>query len=502
MRRCFRGVLAAVLLSTVWAASAQAEDLLLHGTIAPEQSDSYVMVPFEVPPDVRQMDISFSYQGRHDYATLDLGIEDPQRFRGWSGGNKDAFSIGVQDATRSYLPGPLPAGSWHLIIGVAWLSKGHSSSYEARIHLVRNHETSSVEFAKAPLATGARWYRGDLHLHTAHSDGSCASQSGKTVPCPMFVSVEEAARHGLDFLAITDHNTASHYDEERELQPYFDKLLLIPGREMTTYSGHANIWGTTEVVDFRTGDAARPSKNAMLKQARDLDAVVSINHPVGPDDERCIGCGWIVGDTDMHLVSAIEVANGPSDHAGAYFRAPDIAFWDDQLRRGFHLTAVGGSDTHQPDLDTIGLPTTVVFAEELSVASILNGIRAGHVFIDLTGSRTLPAQQQRLLELTGSSGTGHATMGDILAVHSRESIVITAHVAGSYGSSLRMFVDGAPEALLPDSTVTSMEQTKTLSLSPTGLAAGKPHWIRAEVHGPDGSLQLLSNPIYLEVDSH
>jgi predicted metal-dependent phosphoesterase TrpH len=44
----------------------------------------------------------------------------------------------------------------------------------------------------------------------------------------MFVSEEEAARHGLDFLAITDHNTTSHYDEERELQPYFDKLLLIP----------------------------------------------------------------------------------------------------------------------------------------------------------------------------------------------------------------------------------------------------------------------------------
>jgi hypothetical protein len=65
-----------------------------------------------------------------------------------------------------------------------------------------------------------------------------------------------------------------------------------------------------------------------------------------------------------------------------------------------------------------------------------------------------------------------------------------------------MFVDGAPERLLPDSIITSMEQTKTVSWSPRGLAAGKPHWIRAEVHGPDGSLQLLSNPIYLEVDSY
>jgi hypothetical protein len=502
MLRWFQAAMTAVLLSAVCSASGQTQDLLLHGTIAPEQSDSYVMVPFDVPPDLRQIDVSFSYQGRHNYATLDLGLEDPQRFRGWSGGNKNAFSVGLADATPSYLPGPLPAGRWQLIIGVASLAKGHSSSYEARIHFVRDRDSSSVSFAAAPLATGARWYRGDLHVHTAHSDGSCASQSGKSVPCPLFVSVEEAARHGLDFLAITDHNTTSHYDEERELQPYFDKLLLIPGREMTTYSGHANIWGTTEFVDFRTGDAARPSKNSMLAQARDLGAVVSINHPVGPDDERCIGCGWIVGDTDMHLVSAIEVANGPSDHPGAYFRAPDIAFWDDQLRRGFHITAVGGSDTHQPDLDTIGLPTTVVFAQELTVASILNGIRAGHVFIDLTGSRSLPRQEQRLLELTGSSGAEHATMGDTLKVHSREPVIINTHIAGSYGSSLRLFVDGAPVAQLPDSAVTSMEQTKALSWTPSGLAADKPHWIRAEVHGPDGSLQLLSNPIYLEMDSH
>jgi hypothetical protein len=502
MLRWFHCALAGVILSASCSALDQTQDLVLHGTIAPEQSDSYVMVPFDVPPDVGQIDVSFSYQGRHDYATLDLGLEDPQRFRGWSGGNKDTFSVGIADATPSYLPGPLPAGSWHLIIGVAWLTKGHSSSYEAHIHFISNRDSNSVAFATLPLATGERWYRGDLHLHTAHSDGSCASQSGKSVPCPLFVSVEEAARHGLDFLAITDHNTTSHYNEEREMQPYFDKLLLIPGREMTTYSGHANIWGITEFVDFRTGDAAHPSKNTMLEQAHALGGVVSINHPVGPDDERCIGCGWIVVDTDMHLVSAIEVANGPSDHAGASFRAPDISFWDDQLRRGFHLTAVGGSDTHRPDLDTIGLPTTVVFAQELTVASILNGIRAGHVFIDLTGSRTLPRQEQRLLELTGSSGPAHAKMGDTLAVHSREPVVITTHVISSYGSSLRLFVDGAPEAQLPDSVITSSDQTKTLSWTPSGLAARKPHSLRAEVHGPDGSLQLLSNPIYLEVDSH
>ena len=47
-------------------------------------------------------------------------------------------------------------------------------------------------------------------------------------------SVQTAAARGLDFIAITDHNADSQNDALRELQPYFDRVLLIPGREMTT----------------------------------------------------------------------------------------------------------------------------------------------------------------------------------------------------------------------------------------------------------------------------
>ncbi len=28
------------------------------------------------------------------------------------------------------------------------------------------------------------------------------------------------------------------------MQPYYDKLLLIAGEEMTTVRGHSNVWGT------------------------------------------------------------------------------------------------------------------------------------------------------------------------------------------------------------------------------------------------------------------
>ena len=500
--------LACLLCAATLTRAASASDIELQGVINGSQNMGYMLVPFQVPAGTARLTVSFSYTGKEEKTTIDLGVQDPERFRGWSGGNKSDFTIGIADATPSYLPGPLPAGEWKLTLGIAHIRPGHTAKYVARVHLTPVGAAQAESFTTVPLESHARWYRGDLHLHTTHSDGSCASQSGKSVPCPLFVSVEEAAHHGLDFLAVTDHNTTSTYDEERELQPYFDKLLLIPGRELTTYSGHANVWGTTEFIDFRAGGPNLRSKDDMLAQARALGALVSINHPIGPDAEHCIGCAWnevnadntkiAAGEqaTDMHLVSAIEVINGPAGGASGYFHASDIEFWEAQLRRGFHITAVGGSDTHRPDLDTIGLPTTVVYARDLSVAAILDGIRAGHVFVDLTGSRNLPEAQPRTIELKAGSGTMLAMVGDTLAVTPDTPFVITIRVTSSLGSVIRVLIDGKPDPTFPSSTIVSEDQTFSSRWLPQ-LALGKPHWLRAEVHAPDGSLQLLTNPIYL-----
>jgi hypothetical protein len=458
-------------------------EIVLHGTIHGSQNHSYVEVPFRVPVRIERITVTFSYTGRQEHATLDLGAEDPERFRGWSGGNKSTFTIGVSDATPSYLPGPIPAGEWHLLIGVANLRADKSADYTATIALTPDGQAGVESFTAAPLSTEARWYRGDLHMHTAHSDGSCHSQSGKQVPCPLFVTAESAAAQGLDFIAITDHNTTSHYADERELQPYFDKLLFIPGREMTTVAGHANFYGSTHFVDFRTEAQNTPTAEHMFEAGRALGELVSINHPVGYDDERCIGCGWI-GHVDMSKVNAIEAINGDDTH----LHAADIAYWESQLARGYRLTAIGGSDTHRPDNHTIGHPTTVVFARELSVAAILDGIRAGHVFIDLTASH------DRLLEMQASSGSTTAHMGDVLAAPAGAAVDLAFHVAAVDGSHLAVFVDGhTDDALLANTSIAGADQTLHASYK----SDGHRHWIRAEVLSSSGNLQLLGNPIYL-----
>jgi hypothetical protein len=458
-----------------------AQDLELRGTIA-HGTDGYVLVPFEVPAGVKRLDISFSYTGREDRTTLDLGLLDPVRFRGWSGGNKYAFSIGIADATPSYLPGPLPAGTWKLLIGVAYLGEGHTSNYTAHIHFVRTNEVETTGFAVTPIATSDRWYRGDLHMHTAHSDGTCTSQSGKMVPCPVFVTVEAAAKQKLDFIAITDHNTISHYDAERELQPYFDQILLIPGREITTYSGHANVFGPTGFIDFRSEVKGSPSIHTVFRAAQTAGAFVSINHPGDPTGANCIGCGWSVADTDWNLVNGIEAINGNDPK---HYEA-DIRFWDKQLAKGYRLVAIGGSDTHRPEEGTIGHPTTVVHAQELSVHGILNAIRAGHVCIDLTASH------DKVIDVLASNGAAHAVMGERLTAARNDRVKLTAYVTGSSGSTLRWLLDGKVISTLLPQSLSGDSPDETAGWT----SDGQRHWLRAEVRTADGTLQLLSNPIF------
>lgn len=208
-------------------------DLVLEGKVTGSQNKIYFEVPFDVPAGVHRISVAFSYTGKDQKTTLDLGIADPERFRGNSGGNKSHFTISETDATPSYLPGVILPGKWKLLISVPNIRPTERADYRAEIRFNAKQEDAS--FAAAALATGMRWYRGDLHMHTAHSDGNCASQSGKRVPCPLFLTVQAAAQRGLDFIAITDHNTESQYDAMRELQPYFDRTLLIPGREITTF---------------------------------------------------------------------------------------------------------------------------------------------------------------------------------------------------------------------------------------------------------------------------
>jgi hypothetical protein len=476
--------------ATAQQSDAAAPNLVLHGEVRGSQNQTYVKVPFRVPAGVQRITLIFAYTGKDQHTALDLGLLDPVELRCWSGGNKSVLTVGESDATPSCLPGLIPSGEWNVLIGVPNIRAAIVSHYTAEVFFTRTGLVSDEPAAlRAPLRSGPGWYRGDLHMHTANSDGQCPSQTGTMVPCPVYFTVDAAARRGLDFIAITDHNATSHYDAMRELQPYFDKLLLIPGREITTFQGHINLLGTTQFLDFRLGSQQVPDMNVLLRNARKLGALVSVNHPAAPSGEICMGCGWTPAvPVEMSLLDAFEVVNGGTEDP-AFSGVPS---WEHQLSLGHRLSAIGGSDNHRPliPLDqpgAIGRPTTVVYASELSTPAILDGIRAGRVFIDLTGSR------DRVLDLTAHTANATAEMGGTLEAHAGETVALEVHVAGCQGASVHVFVDGGELPTLPAQSIPSPDAT----LRSSWPSDGARHWLRAEVRDAQGHLLLLGDPVYV-----
>ncbi|MEY9948850.1 hypothetical protein [Kitasatospora sp. GAS1066B] len=90
----------------------------------------FVHLPVEVPHGVQQIAVSYSYDKPTVPAgvpgnSCDIGIFDERGtelggagFRGWSGGFRTSFAISNGTATPGYLPGPVRAGTWHVVLGL------------------------------------------------------------------------------------------------------------------------------------------------------------------------------------------------------------------------------------------------------------------------------------------------------------------------------------------------------------------------------------------------
>jgi hypothetical protein len=366
-------------------------DVVLSGRFRPEQERQYTYVSFWVPERTRQFHLRANYT--HQIAstptlgggnTLDIGIFDSYMrdagspsFRGWSGSELLEITIGEDWATPPYRSGPLQEGAWYLLLGPYKVCpEGLDWQVELWFNpdLPQPEEKPQTHTPERPsIAPKARpgWYRGDLHCHTRLSDGD-------SWPVEILVAAAEA---GLDFLAITDHNSAIRpalTGEEPAGIP-----VLLPGIEVTTYAGHWNAWGGSgSWYDFREPTAEGIAKAA--KAAREAGAFISVNHP------KPFGPAWMYPEIVVQF-DAIEIWNG------AWNRLNSIALaaWDERLRRGERLVAVGGSDTHVLrdaqhlllPAARLGRPTTWLKIDgELSTGSILAALRAGDCFISASPS--------------------------------------------------------------------------------------------------------------------
>ncbi len=404
---------------------------VFDGTV-PADGERFFYVPFDVT--VGAIEIEVQHDDLLEENILDWGLYDPAgEFRGWGGGNTEPAIIGLDAASRSYLPGPLPAGTWNVLVGEAKLET-LPGGYHLEIFVRTSNETLAPQPERAPyvaspaLETGARWYAGDFHVHSV--------QSGDARP-PLDEIATFARGRGLDFVALSDHNTTSTLDFIVDAQSRHDALLLIPSVEWTTYEGHANAIGATEWVDHKTGFGGATFEDAAAAFAAQ-GALLTINHPALELGNGCIGCAWGHAGAGP-LVGAVEIATGGYSQSGYIFNAQARAFWDALLDEGHHLAALGGSDDHRAGVgltgfqSPIGDPTTLVYASELSVAGIQQGIRDGRTVVKLQG----PADP--MIDLT----TEPERVGDTVeARRATFSATVTGALVEGNGNRFRWVIDG------------------------------------------------------------
>lgn len=450
------------------AAELRAPDLVLAGRFEPGTERHYRHVPFTVPPGVQQLYLRCDYNDRipsnplvQGGNTLDIGLFDERGaassgpgFRGWSGSARDAIAIDRDWATPPYLPGAPGPGEWRALLGPykiapsgldytvrIWFNAGVASEQP----LSRVGDSRSQPRLAPPAEPG--WRRGDLHCHTVFSDGDSTPQD----------ILSAAAAAGLDFLAITDHNGINAYRTGAAASgPGLP--VVLPGTEVTTYRGHWNVWGAERWYDFR--DPSPSGVEAAMRAAMRDGCFVSINHPkpFGPD--------WDYPVTGAR--HGMEVWNG----AWETLNLQALERWEERLRAGERVVAVGGSDTHRlasadrhaPFTAVLGRPTTWLRAgDELSPATLLAALHAGACFISAS-----PAGPQLYIRRADRKNVG-------------------VRVIGAAGATLQVLADGgcAMAAAVP-------EDDWTLELPfPAGA-----RYLRAQVSDAYGRMLALSNPVW------
>lgn len=334
----------------------------LRVDFASQATNRYPAIPFEIEPGTDSFEVILDGADGVDGLVIDLGIEGPEAWCGWSGGARRRVVIERNDATPGYLPGIEP-GTWRVILGV------HTVPPEGAELTVRVLSPAESGVDHGPIADpaertmrgsdrglpapdGLTWFAGDLHAHSLHSDGALSLSE----------LANEAVISGLDFLAVTEHNTTSHFAHLAAVSERHG-ITLLPGQEVTTHRGHANAFGRIGFIDFRL-----PAQE-WVDEVAARGGLLSINHPVDND------CAW------QHRLEraprGVELW-----HSSWYLnlQATGVLAWNEQTGRDAVL--LGGGDFHNYSLPLRpGMPVTWIAAEDSSEEALLAGLAAGRTTI-------------------------------------------------------------------------------------------------------------------------
>ncbi|MDD5368873.1 MAG: CehA/McbA family metallohydrolase [Anaerolineaceae bacterium] len=423
-----------------------------------QREGSFFTLPFTMPADIESLTLAYHYErhtesdtpvgsgsfvSRQEVNIIDLGLIAPDGVQvGASGSDKSEISISETYATPGYRRCPLVPGVWQMLVGAYKVApQGVTVSYD-------------LSFTQKYM----RLLKGDLHTHTLASDGVLtAEELGR-----------HAQRHGLDFLAITDHNQMVSADS----LPQAPGLTLIPGVEWTHYQGHANFLGVDRPYDAPFFANTLEEIGARFRSARERGALITVNHPFQE------GCGFQF-DLNSLPFDCLEIWNGPMRESNLQA----AGLWQSLLAAGKKVPISGGSDYHRDSpFQMLGGPTTCVYAMSSGPSDILSALKQGHAYLTF-------APNGPMLELSA----GKAMMGDSVAWSKVRELQIVAD--GLLAGDILRVVTARSNAVLLKAPAPGRFQT-VYPVDAPGFA--RVEILRSFLPGIPMLPALISNPIYFD----
>jgi len=322
---------------------------------------------FSVPEQAQKVGVIFSHERTNSFPWIYPSLFDPNNYRGSQlkfireGVAEYDLWVSRTESSRGCIPGEIPDGKWRVQLDITQLKGAERGMIE--IYYETGEQTGSVPtpyFDDRIINHSPGWYCGELHSHTKESDGAL----------PVNDLIEMAYSSGLDFLAITDHFTISQW--WRIDESTLPDMTLLNSAEITSQNGHANIHGIKKWVDVFI-DRNDWNANQAAEETHKQGGLFCINHAMSSLLAwRHFDFNWENADL-FEIYHSLEGANN----------IPQIGIWDALLREGYRTIGVAGTDSHYPgnEIEELGKVVTWVHANELSQNGIIDGLKAGNVFI-------------------------------------------------------------------------------------------------------------------------
>jgi len=226
------------------------------------------------------------------------------------------------------------------------------------------------------------WVSSDTHIHTltysGHGDATIEERA-LTI-----------AGEGIELPVITEHNLNVDIDPVAEKMGVRKYFTPVTGDEVTTAVGHFNVFPVSardSIIDYKVNDWNQILQN--IKKPGAVEAII-LNHardehnnfrPFDPLHHIAVAgmslTGW------AFPANAIEVMNSGAQMQDIMRLYND---WFGMMNRGYRLTPVGASDSHDVDRYLLGQGRTYIRAIDTNAAKIntveaLNNFTKGKVMV-------------------------------------------------------------------------------------------------------------------------